>query len=172
MKIILIILFFILIIIFSRIEIDIRKLEIIKGKIKFLIKLKIYIFKNVLIYSKKIKKKDILKIINFSQIKEHFEKEKKYLHLLPITINTFNLKLEYGIKNVYINVYTYAFINAIVPMILYNYANKNTKIWYQINTDFKRNYLYMKIRTKAEISILMIIKNSISNMYYKVKKAV
>ena len=54
MEITLIILFFILILVCtSKIEIHIENLETVKSKIKFLIKIKFYIFKHILIFSKK-----------------------------------------------------------------------------------------------------------------------
>lgn len=161
MEIMLIILFFILILIItSRIEIDIQKLEVINKKIKFRIKVKVYTLKSILIFSKKIKKKDIIKLVDFSEKENHFEKERKIIRELPIAIDNFNLKLNYGIKSLYINVYAYAFINAIIPMFLYRYAHDKTKTNYTINTDFRRNYFYIKVSTRISISMLDAIKKS------------
>lgn len=154
MKYIIIILFFILILIAtSRVEISIKKLEIINNKIKFSIKTKIYIFKYILLFSKKIKKKDILKTIKFFEIKDHAQKGKKVIKKLPIKLSELNLELNYGIKYLYPNIYTYALLNAAIPILINRYSNSKTKVKYNIKTDFKRNYLHSKISGKLEIKL-------------------
>lgn len=154
MKYIVIILFFILILIItSRIELDVIKLEIINKKIKFLVKIKVYVFKYILIFSKKIKKKDIIKIIELSKNNEYVKKGEKIAKKLPIKLSNLNLELNYGIKNIYPNIYTYAILNAAIPMFINRYSNPKTKVRYNIKTDFKQNYLNSKISGKLEIKL-------------------
>ena len=138
MEITLIILFFILILICtSKIEIHIENLETVKSKIKFLIKIKFYIFKHILIFSKKIKKKDILKFIDFSDEKHIIIKESKIIKKVPMELISLDLNLSYGLKRIYTNVYIYAILNALIPTLLYKYSKPYTQVNYNIKTDFK-----------------------------------
>lgn len=155
MKIIIIILFFILIAFLSaKVELCIEKLQIINNKIKIHIEANIYIFKYIKIYSRRIRKKDIIKLIDFSKKERNFRKEKKIIRKVNIEISKINLKLNYGIKHVYLNIYIYAFLNALIPMTINRYSDEKTKINYNINTDFKRNFLEMELKSKIEISVL------------------
>lgn len=164
MEIMLIILFFILILVCtSRAEIRIEKLEIIKSKVKFLIKVKFYIFKYILIFSKKIKKKDILKLIDISSNKENIEKGTAIAKRLPMELMSFNLDLSYGWKHICTNVYTYAILNAVIPMLLYKYSTPRTKTNYNIRTDFKTTYLYLKLSAKIRIKTIKIIRHTLKS---------
>lgn len=158
MKYIVIILFFILILIItSRVEIDVKKLEIINNKVRFSIKTKIYIFKYILLFSKKIKKKDIIKSIKFFEVKDHVQKGKKIIRKLPIKLSEISLELDYGIKYLYPNIYSYAILNAAIPILINRYSNSKTKVRYNISTDFKRNYLHSNISGKLEIKLFNLL---------------
>lgn len=164
MEIMLIILFFILILVCtSRAEIRIEKLEIVKSKVKFLIKVKFYIFKYILIFSKKIKKKDILKLIDISSNKENIEKGTAIAKKVPMELVEFNLDLNYGWRHIYTNIYAYALLNALIPIFLYKYSNPQTKIKYNITTDFKRMYLYLKLSAKIRIKAIKIIRHTLKS---------
>lgn len=164
MEVMLIILFFILILVCtSRVEIHIENLEIVKSKVKFLIKVKFYIFKYILIFSKKIKKKDILKFIDFSSNKENIAKGTAIAKKVPMDLIEFNLDLNYGWKHIYTNVYLYAVLNALIPAFLYKYSTPHTKINYNITTDFKRIYMYIKLSGKIRIKATKIIRNTLKS---------
>lgn len=159
MEIILIILFLILILITtSRAEIHIENLEVVKNKIKFLIKIKFYILKRILIFSKKIKKRDILKLIEFSEKKAQVIKEKEILKTIPIEIISIDFNLNYGLKNVFTNIYVNAILNTFIPIVLYNYSNQNAIINYNISSNFKETYLYIKLKGKIKIDSVKIIR--------------
>lgn len=164
MEVMFIILFFILILVCtSRAEIHIEKLEIVKSKVKFLIKVKFYIFKYILIFSKKIKKKDILKIIDISSNKENIEKGTAIAKKVPMDLIEFNLDLNYGWKHIYTNVYLYAALNTLIPVFLYKYGNSQSKINYNITTDFKTTYLYLKLSAKIRIKAIKIIRQALKS---------
>lgn len=172
MEVTLIILFFILILILtSSIEIDIQKLEIINNKIKFFIKFKIAILKNIVIFSKKIKKKDIIKFLDFSQKKNHLEQERKFINTLPIKLTELNLKLDYGIKAIFINTYGFAIINTIIPIFINKFSNNKTKVNYEIKSNFKQNYIYVNISSKFRIDIIQLIKRKIIEKSLKKEKS-
>lgn len=154
MKIIIIILFFILIAFLSaKFEICIEKLQFVNNKIKFHIEANIYIFKYLKIYSRRIRKRDIIKLIDFSKKERNFRKEKKIIRKVNIEISKINLKINYGIRHVYLNIYTYAFLNALVPMTINRYLSEKANVDYNINTDFKRNFLEIELISKIEISV-------------------
>lgn len=162
MEIMLIILFFILILICtSKIEIHIENLETVKSKIKFLIRIKFYIFKHILIFSKKIKKKDILKFIDFSDEKHIIIKESKIIKKVPIELISLELSLSYGLKHLYTNVYIYAILNALIPMLLYKYSKPYTQVNYNINTNFKTTQFYVKLSAKLRIRAIEIIRQGL-----------
>lgn len=152
MKIFIIILFFILIILLSiTLCIDIEKLEIYNGKTVFRIKLKIYIFKYIKIFQKKIHKKDIIKIIeNIS--KKNLIKDEKIIKRIKYSFNDMNVNIEYGIRSVLLNAYTYGIINMIIPIFL---AQKDTQnIKYNITTNFRKNFISIQARGKIQVQIL------------------
>ncbi len=164
MEITLIILFFILILVCtSKIEIHIENLETVKSKIKFLIKIKFYIFKHILIFSKKIKKKDILKFIDFSDEKHIIIKETKIIKKVPMELISLDLSLNYGLKHIYANIYVYAILNALIPMLLYRHSTPQTQINYNITTDFKTTQLYVKLSAKLRIRAIQIIRQTLKS---------
>lgn len=151
MKIFIIILFFILIILLSiTLCIDIEKLEIYNGKTVFRIKLKIYIFKYIKIFQKKIHKKDIIKIIeNIS--KKNLIKDEKIIKRIKYSFNDMNVNIEYGIRSVLLNAYTYGIINMIIPIFL---AQKDTKnIEYNITTNFRKNFISVQAKGKIKVEV-------------------
>ena len=152
MKIFIIILFFILIILLSiTVCIDIEKLEIYNGKTVFKIKLKIYIFKCIKIFQKKIHKKDIIKMIE-NMSKENIIKDEKIIRKIKYTFSDMNINVEYGIRNVLLNTYTYGIINMIIPIFL---AQKGTNnIEYNITTNFRKKFIRIQARGKIQVQIL------------------
>ena len=152
MKIFIIILFFILIILLSTtVCIDIEKLEIYNGKTVFNIKLKIYIFKYIKIFQKKIHKKDIIKMIE-NMSKENIIKDEKIIRKIKYTFSDMNINVEYGIRNVLLNTYTYGIINMIIPIFL---AQKGTNnIEYNITTNFRKKFISIQARGKIQVQIL------------------
>ena len=152
MKIFIIILFFILIILLSiTVCIDIEKLEIYNGKTVFKIKLKIYIFKYIKIFQKKIHKKDIIKMIENMSM-ENIIKDEKIIRKIKYTFSDMNINVEYGIRNVLLNTYTYGIINMIIPIFL---AQKGTNnIEYKITTNFRKKFISIQARGKIQVQIL------------------
>ena len=152
MKIFIIILFFILIILLSiTVCIDIEKLEIYNGKTVFKIKLKKYIFKYIKIFQKKIHKKDIIKMIE-NMSKENIIKDEKIIRKIKYTFSDMNINVEYGIRNVLLNTYTYGIINMIIPIFL---AQKGTNnIEYNITTNFRKKFISIQARGKIQVQIL------------------
>lgn len=152
MKIFIIILFFILIILLSTtVCIDIEKLEIYNGKTVFKIKLKIYIFKYIKIFQKKIHKKDIIKMIE-NMSKKNIIKDEKIIRKIKYTFSDMNINVEYGIRNVLLNTYTYGIINMIIPIFL---AQKGTNnIEYNITTNFRKKFISIQARGKIQVQIL------------------
>lgn len=94
MKIFIIILFFILIILLSiTLCIDIEKLEIYNGKTIFRIKVKIYIFKYIKIFQKKIHVKDIIKMIE-NMSKKNLIKDEKIIRNIKYSFSDMNVNIE------------------------------------------------------------------------------
>lgn len=152
MKIFIIILFFILIILLSiTLCIDIEKLEIYNGKTVFRIKLKIYFFKYIKIFQKKIHVKDIIKMIE-NRSKKNLINDEKIIKSIKYSFNDMNINIEYGIRNVLLNTYTYGIINMIIPMLI---AQKDTKnIEYNITTNFRRNFISIHVKGKIKVEVL------------------
>lgn len=161
MKLVMIILFFILIFLTMIIKIDIEEIEVINQKIFFKIKIKLYVFKYIKIFQKDIRKKDITKIISFSEKHKLLKKERKFLKKLYPKIEEFNLDLDYGIKNIFLNVYLYGIINTIIPCILAKFDVKQKDRKYKVNTNFKKNYLKIKFKSRIKFGVFNnIIKNA------------
>lgn len=152
MKIFIIILFFNLIILLSiTLCIDIEKLEIYNGKTIFRIKVKIYIFKYIKIFQKKINVKDIIKMLK-NMSKENLTKDEKIIKSIKYSFNDMNINIEYGIRNVLLNTYAYGIINMIIPMWI---AQKGIKdIEYNITTNFRKNFISIQVRGKIQVQIL------------------
>lgn len=158
MKYITIILFFIFIIIISmRIQMDIQRLEIINQKIKFKIKVKIYIFKRIKVFSKRITKKDIIKLVNFSAKKKDFKKEKKIIKRIYNELSEIEFNIDYGMKNISLNTYLYIILNTAIPMIINKYSTRKTIIKYNIKNNYKRNFFHLEYKSKINIDILKSI---------------
>lgn len=151
----------------SQIEIAIKKIEVINKKIKFNIRINIYLLKKIKIFSKKISKKDIVKFINFSEEKEHFRKEKKLYYKLDIEVPQIELKIKYGITHIFINTYLYGILNGILYTILANYLTEKTDKKIEIQTNFKANEFYFKLKLLIRINIL---KSIISMLREKIKE--
>lgn len=152
MKIFIIILFLNLIILLSiTLCIDIEKLEIYNGKTIFRIKVKIYIFKYIKIFQKKINVKDIIKMLK-NMSKENLTKDEKIIKSIKYSFNDMNINIEYGIRNVLLNTYAYGIINMIIPMWI---AQKGIKdIEYNITTNFRKNFISIQVRGKIQVQIL------------------
>lgn len=152
MKIFIIILFLNLIILLSiTLCIDIEKLEIYNGKTIFRIKVKIYIFKYIKIFQKKIHKKDIIKMLK-NMSKENLTKDEKIIKSIKYSFNDMNINIEYGIRNVLLNTYAYGIINMIIPMWI---AQKGIKdIEYNITTNFRKNFISIRAKGKIQVQIL------------------
>ena len=165
MKIFILLFFIFISVITSKIELCIDKFLYQNRKIKFSIKIKIYILRKLKIFEKKIKKKHIMKIINISERKTIFKAEKK---ILDIEIEKIDLKIKYGIKHIFTNIYVYGLVNTIIPMLISKYTNKNTEKNIKIETDFYNNSLYLEMILKLKIDIL----NSVINYFKHMQKAI
>ena len=147
MILLIIILFFIIILTTLKVKIDIEKLEIDKSKIKYRAKIKIYILKYIKIFQKRIKKKDLSKIFFL------FKKKGKRIKnsYFKMRIAKLDLKISYGMSNVFANIYIYAILNALVPMIISANGVDSNNRNYNINTDFKNNYFYVYLKGILEL---------------------
>ena len=152
MKIFIIILFFNLIILLSiTLCIDIEKLEIYNGKTIFRIKVKIYSFKYIKIFQKKINIKDIIKMLK-NMSKRNLIKDEKIIKSIKYSFNDVNINIEYGIRNVLLNPYAYGIINMIIPMWI---AQKGIKdIEYNITTNFRKNFISIRAKGKIKVEVL------------------
>ena len=160
MRIIIIILFFIILFLTMIIKIDIEKIEVLNQKVFFRAKLKVYIFKYIKIFQKTIKKEELYKFFFFSEKHKLIKKERKFLKKIYPKVETFNLDLDYGIKNIFLNVYIYGIINMIIPCLIAKFDINSKNIEYNIKSNFKTNYIKIKFKSRVEISILNnIIKN-------------
>lgn len=152
MKIFIIVLFFILILFLSiTVSMDIEKLEVYNKKIIFKIKIKIYIFKYIKVFQKKIHKKDIIKLMD-NITKKKIIKDEKIIKNIKYSFKDLKINIEYGIKNTLINAYAYGIINMIIPMLLAKQEVKNME--YNITTNFRKNFISIKIRGKIQIQVL------------------
>ena len=151
MKIIIIILFLILIILSTTIKLDIEKLEITNSKIKYKAKIKIYIFKYIKIFQKRIRKKDLKKITKYIGNKKI--RNNKTIKRIKPKITQISANIDYGIKDIFINIYLYAAINSIIPMLIAKnrVAEKNRD--YTIQTNFSSNYFKAKLKLEMEIKV-------------------
>ncbi len=140
----------------TTITIDIKKFEIFNCKIKYNIYIKFYILKKIKIYSIKVNKKHIEKIIN-----NIFKKKKKIkINNKFFCIEKMFLKVEYGWKNIFHNIYFYSIINALIPIFLNKTENSNI-LKYRIKTNFNQNFLKVQLKVKINIKILKLIINSV-----------
>ena len=139
-----ILLFFILItlILTARIEISIKKLQIINKKIKFNIRFN----------------------INYSEIKKHLKKEEKFLNYLDINLKKINLEINYGVNNVVANSYLFGIINSMIPTVISKYSNEKTEINYSINTEFKKNIIDLQLQSIIFIDIFNSLKKLFKNL--------
>ncbi len=166
-----ILLFFILLIILlvtSKIEIYINKLEYTHGKIKFFIKINVYTLNKIKILSKKINKKHVIKILEFIIRKKEKESENKNNKKSILKVKRMYIEINYGIKKIYPNIYIYSILNALVPMTLGKYQIRNAQ--YKINTNFNKNELNIKLKSIIEIDIFKFIINSLKEKIVRILK--
>lgn len=157
MKYLVIILFLIFIISSITIQIDIKHLEIINKKIKFNIYIKLYLFKKIKIFSKKIKKKDILKLVELSSKNNDINKAKKIFKKINSELEEIGIDIQYGIKNIKINTCLYIIVNTVIPSLICKYANNKTKINYNVKNNYNANYFYCNYKSKINIDIIKSI---------------
>lgn len=149
MKIFIIVLFFILILFLSiTVSIDIEKLEVYNKAITFRMKLKIYIFKYIKVFQKKIHKKDITKLVEGIS-KKNIIQDERIIKNVKYTFSDMHVTIEYGIRNVLINTYTYGIINMIIPMLI---TTKDIK--YNITTNFQTNFISIQAKGKIRVGVL------------------
>ena len=65
-----------------------------------------------------------------------------------IKVTKVSAYIDYGLRNIMINVYLYALINALVPILI----GKSSRS-YRICTDFNRNYFKGRFSCKIEMRI-------------------
>lgn len=157
MKYLVIILFLIFIISSITIQIDIKHLEIINKKIKFNIYIKLYLFKKIKIFSKKIKKKDILKLVELSSKNNDINKAKKIFKKINSELEEIGIDIQYGIKNIKINTCLYIIVNTVIPSLICKYSNNKTKINYNVKNNYNANYFYCNYKSKINIDIIKSI---------------
>lgn len=157
MKYLVIILFLIFIISSITIQIDIKHLEIINKKIKFNIYIKLYLFKKIKIFSKKIKKKDILKLVELSSKNNDINKAKKIFKKINSELEEVRIDIQYGIKNIKINTCLYIIVNTVIPSFICKYSNNKTKINYNVKNNYNVNYFYCNYKSKINIDIIKSI---------------
>lgn len=162
MKFLIILLFFIFLIFSISIKINIDKIEISKNKIRFKLYLEVYILKAIKILKKKIRKENIYKVIDSIAIKKSNNKLKKNWY----PIEGFELLVNYGWKNVFQNIYFFAGINTLVPILFNKIKIKNKK--YTIKTSFNKKYFYFKLKGTIRIKIFYIILDLIKIRFYKI----
>ena len=104
-------------------------------------------------------KTEILEIIDIyissSDLKKDYEVEEKpnsmILTFKDTTIANLDLKISYGMSNVFANIYIYAILNALVPMLIsadgVDVNNRN----YNIDNEFKDNYFYVYLKGIFEL---------------------
>lgn len=162
MKIFIIILFFIIFFLLTiTLQLDIRKIAIYNKKIKFNIYIKIYLLKKNLIYKRKIKKKDILKLIQISKKRKIIKEEKRIFKSLSLDIKNINIEIGYNIKNQIYMAYIYGILQAITNIgICFAKPNKREIIIKNQSKD----YTYLCISTKININIIKTILRSIKNL--------
>ncbi len=162
MKIFIIILFFIIFFLLTiTLQLDIRKIAIYNKKIKFNIYIKIYLLKKILIYKRKIRKKDILKLIQISKKRKIIKEEKRIFKSLSLDIKNINIEIGYNIKNQIYMAYIYGILQAITNIgICFAKPNKREIIIKNQSKD----YTYLCISTKININIIKTILRSIKNL--------
>lgn len=162
MKIFIIILFFIIFFLLTiTLQLDIRKIAIYNKKIKFNIYIKIYLLKKILIYKSKIRKKDILKLIQISKKRKIIKEEKRIFKSLSLDIKNINIEIGYNIKNQIYMAYIYGILQAITNIgICFAKPNKREIIIKNQSKD----YTYLCISTKININIIKTILRSIKNL--------
>ena len=161
MKFLIILLFFICLICLTSITINIDKIEVSKNKIRFKIYLEVYILKTIRIVKKKIRKKTIYKVIDLIAIKKSSNQIKKNWY----KIEEFKLLVNYGWKNIFQNIYFFATVNNIIP-ILINIINIQNRE-YTIKTSFDKNFFYFKVKCKIKIKIFHLVSDLIKSQLKK-----
>lgn len=159
MKIFIIILFFIIcFLLATTIQLDIKKIVIFSKKIKFKIYIKIYLFNKIPLYKRKIRKEDILKLIQLSKKRKIEIEEKRIFKYLSLEIEKIRIKIEYNIKNQIYMAYIYGFLQAITNIGVSIASPNQREI---IIKNQSRSKTYLDISTKINIKLIKSIKNLI-----------
>ena len=160
MKIFIIILFFIIFFLLTiTLQLDIRKIAIYNKKIKFNIYIKIYLLKKILIY--KIRKNDVLKLIQLSKKRKIIKEEKRIFKELSLEVKNINIQVGYSLKNQIYMAYIYGILQAITNIGV-NFAKPNKREI--IIKNQSKDYTYLCISTKININIIKTILRSIKNL--------
>lgn len=170
MKMFIIILFLIFILFISiTIKIEIRKIEIINRKIKFNIKIKLYILNIIKIFQKRITKRNLKRIINMSKKQTIFKDEKKILRSIEIEFENVNLQIIYPMKNPILASYIYAILQGIsnIGVALSKIKKKEIEI-----KNINKGTLYIYFNTCININIAKTILKIIRNLKIKINKKV
>jgi len=149
---IIILLLFFCIILFTTIKINVRKLEIKNKKIKLILYLEIYLLGKIKIYQKKIKKRELLKFLKISEEKNIQKKERKIL--VKPKIEKINIKISYGTENYIFNAYIYALLQTILNMGLSQMNAKENRMILESQYNKK---LHIIIEVKFKINIIKVI---------------
>ncbi len=167
--IILVILFLIICLtLFSTIEIHIQNIKYFSDNIKnekfnkdYNINLKLKLFDKLtylkLNFKKNNKKKNIKKVLNVNKLKENFKKNRKSLDIgiFKLTkyfkIKKLNLKVQIGLEDAALNAITVGIASTAIAVILRNFVEKESKIYWKILPIYGRNSL--KINVDAIIGI-------------------
>jgi len=162
MKIFIIILFFIIFFLLSTtIQLDIKKIAIFNKKIKFNIYIKIYICNKILLYKRKVRKKDILKLIQISKKRKILKEEKIIFKSLSLDIKNINIEIGYNVKNQIYMAYIYGILQGITNIGV-SFAKTNKREI--IIKNKSKDYTYLYISTKININIIKTILRSIKNL--------
>ena len=164
MKSVIIILVFILIIVNTSIQLDLENVQIINSKVRYKARIKLLVFRVIPIIQIKIKKKMLKKLVKIIDNKKII-KSKTVKKIKP-KIKKIDLEIDYGLKNIFLNVYLYGLANAVIATMI---ANTNiTDKKYTISTNFNKNYFKASLKLKMEIILREIIFSK--NGYTKNKK--
>ena len=77
----------------------------------------------------------------------------KVFKYCKIKVTKVSAYIDYGLRNIMINVYLYAFINALVPILIGKRSIGKNSRSYRICTDFNRNYFKGRFSCKIEMRI-------------------
>ncbi len=141
-------------ILFLTIKINIKKLEIKDNKIKLITYIELYLFGTIKLFKKKIKKKDLIKLLRVSEEKRIKKKERKILTKINPKIEKLNIKINYGLRNYIYNAYVYALLQTILNIVLSKINAKENRLI--IENQYNKK-MYILIEAKIKISIIKVI---------------